>query len=280
MIRGITETLAGRIGTLVLLPFHITEMPKTLQKNQQLLGSYPELVSRKYKGHKEWYAAYYQNYLERDVRGLINIGNLRDFQRFMLLLAASTAQELNFSRFSKDIGVTVKTIQSWVSLLEASHIIHLLPPYYKNYRKRIVKRPKLYFIDTGLVSYLTGLRDQEMLEKGPLAGPIFENYVISEILKDIKSRDLDCKLYYFRNNLGLEVDLILEDASQKKITFCEIKATSTLKPEMLNNIQTIMQMETKSKTLFKSINGLFLYKGTKTITIAGIQCQNIWSFLS
>jgi len=183
--KNITETLAGRIGMLALLPFQKQEIPQKQQHNQILLGGYPELVNRNYKNTKEWYSAYLSNYLERDVRSLSNIGNMRDFQRLISLLASRTAQELNMSKLAREIGVNIKTIQNWISVLQASYIIFLLPPYHRNLGKRIVKRPKLYFYDTGLLCYLAGIRNIEILEKGPLQGEIFETYIVSEIMKSV-----------------------------------------------------------------------------------------------
>ena len=178
MVKGITETLAGRIGNISLLPFQYSEIPGKLKDRQLIYGSYPEIVLRDYSGSSEWYESYIQNYLERDIRNLANIGNLRDFKRFINLLASRTSQEFNASNYARDLGVNYKTIQSWTSILEASFIIFTLEPYIHNLGKRIIKRPKIYFWDTGLVCYLTGITKMDLLEKGPLCGPVFENYII------------------------------------------------------------------------------------------------------
>ncbi|MFC1616645.1 ATP-binding protein [Candidatus Margulisiibacteriota bacterium] len=211
----ITETLAGRIGLLSLLPFQFNEIPKKQRELAIINGCYPEVVVRNYQYVREYYAEYIKNYIERDVRSIANIINLRDFQRFVFLLASLTAQELNMNKIANEIGITVKTVQHWISILEASYIIFLLPPYYNNLGKRIVKRPKLYFYDTGLVCYLTGIRDSDSLRFGPLAGPIFENFIIADIKKNIFHYNSDLYLYYFRSNLGLELDLIIENLSEK-----------------------------------------------------------------
>ena len=271
-IKNITETLAGRIGMLALLPFQRAEVPKKLQNKQILLGSYPELVGRNYKNAREWYAAYLRNYLERDVRSLANIGNIRDFQRLISLLATRTAQELNMSQLSRIIGVSVKTIQNWISILEASYIIFLLQPYHNNLGKRIVKRPKLYFYDTGLVCYLTGIRTAEVLKKGPLQGEIFETYVISEITKTIMHRDEDIALYYFRDNLGLEADLIIENRTKNNICFVEIKNSRTMRTRMAQSLKALIG---KRADRFSRTNGYILYKGKETGTIfKSIQYKN------
>ncbi|MFC1808275.1 ATP-binding protein [Candidatus Omnitrophota bacterium] len=257
-LKNITETLAGRIGMLTLLPFQSQEIPKKLQGRQILSGSYPELINRNYKGAREWYASYLRNYLERDVRSLANIGNMRDFQRLISLLAARTSQPLNLSTLAKEIGISVKTVQSWISVLQASYIIFLLPSYHHNLGKRIIKRPKLYFYDTGLVSYLTGIRDIEMLEKGPLQGEIFETYIVSEITKAVFHNDKDVLLYYFRDNLGLEVDLIIEDKTHKRVDFIEIKNSHTLRPPMAKPLKSLIG---RKRSQVQQIHGSILYKG-------------------
>jgi len=265
MVKGITETLAGRAGNICLLPFQHMEIPDKQKPDQLLFGSYPEIVVRKYNGVLEWYESYIQNYLERDVRNLANIGNLRDFKRFINLLASNTAQEFNASNYANEIGVNYKTIQSWLSILEASYIVFTVEPYFHNLGKRIVKRPKVYFWDTGLVSYLTGIRTMELFEKGPLCGPIFENYLVSEILKTIKHNNEDIKIFYFRSNLGRESDLIIEDRSNKKIIFCEIKYNKTARVKMVNNIKILLEKEKEYQVHSGyDISGLLLYNGDET----------------
>ena len=217
LVTQITETLAGRIGSLSLLPFHMYEIPKRWRRQQILKGSYPELIHLKYQNTLRWYSAYVSLYIERDVRNIANVGNLRDFQRLIKLLSARVSQELNFSSLAKEIGVTVRTVQNWISILEASYIIFLLPSYHKNLGKRLVKRPKIYFYDTGLVCYFTGIETEDVLRKGPLDGPIFENYIVAEIQKWILHHGLNDQLYYFRTNLGIEVDLIIENLTKNQL---------------------------------------------------------------
>lgn len=279
-VKHITESLAGRIGLLSLLPFQREEITKNLQSKQILKGSYPELASRKYIKTKEWYAAYVNNYIERDVRSLHNVGNLRDFQRLVNLLAARTAQELNMSVLANDLGVSVKTIQQWISILEASYIIFLLPSYHKNLGKRIVKRPKLYFYDTGLICYLTGIQDENILFQGPMDGPIFENYVIAEVKKMILHKNLDIQPFYFRSNLGLESDLILEDKEKRTIKFIEIKAGKTAKYAMIKNLKKLIALEQQSKHIVEvKVTGHLVYKGETEESLDDIQLENFSNFL-
>jgi len=173
MIRDLGDTLAGRIGIAELLPFCIEEKRDAFRNKKQfseaqvyfihacLKGSFPEIVVYKNTNVDFWYNAYLQTYLERDVRTIYNIGNLRDFQRFMQLLAARCAQILNLSSLSSELGIAVNTVKRWISVLEASRIIYLLVPYYQNLGKRVIKSPKVYFLDCGLVCYLLSLKDNK-----------------------------------------------------------------------------------------------------------------------
>ena len=268
LIKHVSETLAGRIGLLSLLPFQTDEMPVKLRPGQILSGSYPELVNRGYYNSREWYAAYISNYIERDVRSLYNIGNLRDFQRLVLLLAARTAQELNMSRLAAEVGVSVKTIQNWLSVLEASYIIFMLPAYHNNLGKRIVKRPKLYFYDTGIVCYLTGITSAEILNKGPLSGPIFENLIVSEVKKIITHKNLNTAMFYFRSNLGIEADLILEDKDKNNLMYAEIKNTHTINYKMVENIVQLIGLDNKSSHILPfKFSGHLIYRGNKSETL-------------
>ncbi len=249
-IKGITESLAGRMGLLTLLPFHYMEIPESLRPQALYSGSYPELVSREYRHKDIWYANYVTTYLEKDVRALSQIGDLRDFSRFLHLLAAHVAQPLNLSEYARDIGVAVSTIKRWTSILEASYIIFLLPPYFKNYGKRLVKSPRVYFWDTGLVAYLTRIHSAELFEQGPLTGPIFENYVIAEIYKNELSHSSSKQLCYWRTNHGEEVDLIIDRFTHKEVI--EIKSGETFKPSMIKIVE---------KMLDELDQGYLLYRG-------------------
>lgn len=282
LLKQITESLAGRIGLLSLLPFQFEEIEPHNRDKQILFGSYPELVMRNYNESSIWYAAYINNYIERDVRSLYNIGNLRDFQKLIQLLAARVSQELNFSRLAGEIGVTVKTIQSWISVLETSYIIFLLPSYHKNLGKRIVKRPKIYFYDTGIINYLTGVTSKDILEKGPLAGPVFENYIVSEIKKAINHENIKMNLYYFRTNLGLEADLVMEDREKRELSFIEIKNNNTAKYKMIENIIKLIELEKNSNSVlqFNTVNGKLVYRGKRSDEFGNtITFQNYKDFI-
>lgn len=234
LIRNLADSLAGRIALLELLPFSVAEAGKavdlgTTEKafvHAALRGMYPEPVTDGTIRSDRWYGSYLQTYLERDVRGLHNIGNLRDFQRFLQLLAGRCGQQLNMSSFATDLAVSVGTVKNWISILEAGRIVHLLPPYYRNFGKRVTKAPKVYFLDIGLVCHLTGVRDRTHLLQGPLAGPLFENFCVQEIVKAFFNRGERPPIYYLRTNNGLEVDLLVE-RSFTELMPVEVKLNKT-----------------------------------------------------
>lgn len=261
LVKQITETLAGRIGALSLLPFHMTELPPVWRREQILKGSYPELVHLKYENTSRWYGAYVNHYIERDVRGIANVGNLSDFQRLVKLLAARVSQELNVSSLASDIGVTVRTVQNWISILEAGYIIFLIPSYHTNLGKRIVKRPKLYFYDTGLVCYFTGIEEEPALRQGPLDGPVFENYIVAEIKKWIMHHGLKDQLFYFRTNLGLEVDLMMESLAGNTLRLIEVKSTETARVAMFQSLEKVRELEERNQKRRKQIKNFLVYRG-------------------
>jgi uncharacterized protein len=252
LLKQISESLAGRIGLLTLLPLQYQEMPKVLHQESIYRGAYPEVVVNGYTNSYDWYASYIDTYLERDVRGLHNIGELRDFRRLLGLLAADTAQILNMSRYASDLGVAVSTIKRWISVLEASYIIFLLPPYYKNYGKRITKSPKIYFYDTGLVGHLTGISSEELFLKGPMSGSIFENYLVSEVMKKETHLRTFAELYYYRTSKGAEVDLIVDRKINKDVI--EIKLNNTFNPRMIGQLKTLLESNDKGYLLYTGEN--------------------------
>lgn len=270
LLKQITESLAGRVGLLTLLPLQYSEIPAKYRDEAIYRGSYPEIVINNYAKSYDWYASYIDTYLERDVRGLHNVGDLRDFRRFLGLLAANTSQILNMSRYANDLGVTVSTIKRWISVLETSYIIFLLPPYYKNYGKRVVKSPKIYFYDTGLVGHLTGIRTKELFINGPMAGAIFENYVISEIFKREVHAKSFAELFYYRTSKGDEVDLIVDRKTTKEIF--EIKLNSTFTPRMVGQLNDLLAKEPGSK-------GYLLYTGETLPYSANIRLFNFSEYL-
>jgi hypothetical protein len=244
----ISESLAGRIGLLSMLPFQFQELPNSLKEDSIFKGGYPELVTRKYEGLSEWYESYINTYIEKDVRTLLNIENLRDFRRLITLLAANTSQVLNMSKLSLELGVAVQTIKRWICVLEASYIIFLLPTYYKNFGKRVRKLPKIYFYDTGLVSFLTGIKDEQIFENSSMSGSIFENYIVLEIYKKELANNTYSKLYYFRTSNQEEIDLIVDRKTHKELI--EIKSGKSFKLKMTSSIKKFLEPNDVGYLLF------------------------------
>lgn len=248
MIKSITESLAGRIGLLTLLPLQYSEMPEQARAQSLYKGGYPELIKRQFKYSDDWYKSYLTTYLEKDVRQLLNIGNIKDLNNLIKLLAAQVSQQLNYTGLASDLGVSVTTIKRWISILETSYIIFLLPPFYNNYGKRITKRSKLYFYDPGLVAYLTRITTEELFHLGPMTGALFENYIISEVKKKICHSNSHADLYYLRTEHGVEVDLIIDHTSHKE--WIEIKHNSTFKSQMFKPILTFMEPTDSGKLIY------------------------------
>ncbi|HLF14050.1 MAG TPA: ATP-binding protein [Bacteroidota bacterium] len=268
-MKNVSESLAGRIGLLTLLPFQHSEVPARLRDESLYLGGYPELVTRGYDSSEGWFSSYLETYLNRDLRDLYNIGDMRDFRRCVQMLASRTAQILNMSDLARDIGITVPTVKKWVSVLEASHIIFLLPPFYKNMGKRISKSPKVYFHDTGIVSYLTGVRNAALFETGPMYGQLFENYIVADILKRELHTSAGGDLYYIRTNHGVEVDLIVDRKSEAE--YIEIKTSETFRSGMVSSIEKIKGKKEK---------GYLVYRGRSAPYDGNISIVNYAKFLT
>lgn len=271
----INESLAGRIGLLQLLPFASNEIPQNKRQKSMYLGTYPELVTRNFRAQAAWYSAYLETYIEKDIRTLINISNIIDFRRFITLLAANCSQLVNYSNFAKHLGVSVHTIKSWLSILEASYIIFLLPPYYNNLNKRITKSPKLYFYDTALAAFLTKTNNTELFFDGPISGALFENYIIAEVKKNYLHNNIRSDLYYYRDSNQVEIDLILDHGLKKD--FIEIKTSYTYHPRMLKPIEYILGATEKSNQ--DNNKSYLVYNGTDRKIDNNIYCINYQNFL-
>lgn len=230
----ISQSLAGRTAMVKLLPFSMAELDEECSVSELIYrGFYPRIIDKGLEP-SEALSFYLNTYVERDVREIKEIKNLRAFERFLKLCAANVGQMLNKNRFANDIGVDNKTIDSWLSVLEASYIIKLLPPHYRNFRKRVVKSPKLYFYDVGLAAHLLTIRNPGHVVTHPLKGALFENMVIMERLKQKHNRVAPPDLYYFRDNVGNEVDLLEEDGH--RIISYEIKLSQTLSPSVFKGL--------------------------------------------
>lgn len=249
--QNISQTLAGRIGYLNLLPFSVAELSevKKLSPNDDelmLKGFYPPVYFQKIP-ITDWCPNYIRTYIERDVRQIKNITDLLLFERFLSLLAGRCGQELNMSSFSAETGVDVKTIQSWIGILESSFIIYLLKPHFKNFNKTITKRPKVYFYDTALVCSLLQITSTKHLQTHPLRGAIFESMLITEFVKQRTNAGLPINLYYWRDKTGHEIDLIIDNTD--KLLPIEIKSGKTINTEFFKNIEYWMTLSGEKKAM-------------------------------
>jgi predicted AAA+ superfamily ATPase len=250
LMHGISQSLAGRAAILSLLPFSCAERinsgnrakdmkqwtkqpaSEIVTNNKMnisemiLRGNYPEIASRRQVDRQLWCGSYITTYLERDVRNILQVGNLDQFERFLKLCATRTGSILNLSDLAKDIGISVPTARRWLSLLESSYQIYLLYPYYKNIGKRIIKSPKLYWSDTALATYLLGIHDTETLLNSPNFGHLFETFIVTDFLKRFAHFGQMPAMYYLRTPDGLEIDLVLEESG--KLHFIEIKSSATI----------------------------------------------------
>lgn len=269
MSKHIAESLAGRIGLIPLLPMQYEESKIKTAESQIVHGSYPELLMRNFKGGQAWYGSYIETYLQKDLRQMVNVSDIHAFTQFLRLLAANISQTLNLSSFSRDIGISVASLKRWLSILENSYIVFLLHPYHKNQGKRIVKSPRIFFYDTGLVSYLTGISSPEQWEKGVLYGPLFENFIVADIFKQILHKGLNYNLYYFRTNHGDEIDLIIDKGVERDLV--EIKASVTYRA----GFQKILE-----KYDFDGSGKRIVYQGKNSEKTGGIIAENYKSFLS
>ncbi|HHS83497.1 MAG TPA: ATP-binding protein [Gammaproteobacteria bacterium] len=230
LLSGITQSLAGRAALLTLLPMTYGELRRAGKVGRNLDkilfdGAFPPIFDRGLEPHP-WYGNYVRTYLERDVRQLINVRDLGTFQRFLKLCAGRTGQLLNLSSLANDCGITHNTAKAWISVLEASYIVHLLPPHHRNFNKRLVKTPKLYFLDTGLASWLLGIRNSEQVATHVQRGALFETWVISELLKARYNAGETSNLYFWRDRSGHEVDLLIDQGSH--LSPLEIKSGETI----------------------------------------------------
>ena len=235
----ISQSLAGRSGALQLLPLALGELQAARQAPERadehlLMGGYPALYSRKMQPDL-WFPNYIANYLERDVRQLLNVRDLSSFQLFLKLCAARCAQQLNTSSLANECGVSHTTIKHWLSVLEASYVITLLRPYHRNYGKRLVKTPKLYFLDVGLAAWLLGLRDLNTISTHIHRPALFENLVVLEFFKANLHAGRSAELYYWRDSNGIEVDLIFE--TKGAVQAVEIKSGHSYLPEWRHSLR-------------------------------------------
>jgi len=267
LMKGVSESLAGRLAVLELMGFSIYEQEgkgdlqkpflpsdtpasllprKSLTETYQTIwkGSFPEITLKDNEMWSFFYSSFVKTYIERDVRQLLNVGNELQFYNFLKVVAARTGQELNMSDIANSLDISLNTVKSWLSVLQASGVIYLLQPYYENLTKRITKRPKLYFTDTGLCAYLTDWTTPETLSSGAMNGAIFETFVVTEILKSYKHNGLNPSFYYYRDNNKAEIDLlIVENGVFYPI---EIKRTASPDKGMIKSFSVLESLGKKT----------------------------------
>ncbi len=261
----ILQSLSGRVSINHLLPFDVIELQdiKTDNVFEEIYnGFYPRVIEQGINPN-DFYPSYLQTYIERDVRTLKAIGDLNTFTRFISLCAGRVGQILNISSLANDAGISVNTAKSWLSLLEASFIIYLLPPYYKNFNKRLIKSPKIYFYDTGLVCSLLGVTESNMIPTHYLYGNLFENLVISEIAKFHYHQGRNTGIYYWRDSNGVEIDCIMEKGNND-ILAIEIKGGQTFSNDYLKNLKKLQKLNVK-------IDSKVIYTGEISTHISGIE---------
>jgi predicted AAA+ superfamily ATPase len=239
LLEKITQSLAGRVAVCNLLPLGLSELIEADLLDEDpnrvmFTGGYPVLFDRHIPA-PDYFPSYIQTYIERDVRGISNIGNLSTFQRFVKLCAGRVGQLLNLSSLGTELGINYKTVSSWISILEASYIVFLLQPHHKNFNKRVVKQPKLYFFDTGLLCALLDIQSPEQLDSHYLRGNIFESFIIAEYIKDRLHAGRRPNAYFWRNSTGHEIDLILE--ADVQLWAVEIKSGETLNEDFFKGLR-------------------------------------------
>lgn len=230
LMRGVTESLAGRAAVLQLLPLSIEESSRV----SLLRGGYPEVVARP-AAARLWFSSYLQTYLERDVRTVSAVRDLATFRRFLGLVATRSGQMLNKTDLAAPLGVSVPTISEWLGILEVTGQVALVPPWYESLGKRLVKTPKLYILDSGLAAHLLGIESERDLARSPFLGALFEGFVASEVLKRQQNRGRRRELYYFRDHQGLEVDFLVPTRG-RKLLLLEAKASRTVRPEAADSL--------------------------------------------
>jgi len=257
----ISQSLAGRTRILEILPFGRNEFPAKVRHKDidsvLFYGSYPKIYNE-HLDPTEWLSDYLATYIEKDIRNIINIENLRAFDNYLRLVAGRVGQLVNFSSLSNDAGVTHPTAQKWLSALEASYICFILQPHFKNFNKRITKAPKVYFYDTGLLCYLLRIKNIDQLAVHPLRGEIFENWVISEYLKHFANKGREAALYFWRDQHGHEIDLAIDQGTH--LDLIEIKSGMTFNTDYFKNINWLNKLQERD-------NGICIYGGDKLINL-------------
>jgi uncharacterized protein len=271
IMSNVSQSLAGRVGLLKLLPFSLEELSdETLSKTLDRIlhtGFYPRLFDHRIPPQQA-YSDYFATYVQRDVRSLVNIADLTQFEKFVRLCAGRIGQILNLQNLSQDLGITYATAQRWLTVLQASYIVHLTQPFHWRTTKRLIKSPKIYFYDVGLAAWLNGLQSSDQMATHPLRGPLFENMVMMEVLKFRLNRGLHDNLFFYRDSDGAEVDLILEFANG--IYPVEIKSGATVSTDYFKGLKHLSKLFSQAHAQLPNGGGL-IYGGSDNWQQSGTQ---------
>ncbi|OPY00183.1 MAG: hypothetical protein A4E60_02444 [Syntrophorhabdus sp. PtaB.Bin047] len=279
---AISQSLAGRTAVLTLWPFSFSEIRQygPLPDPFDLIprGCYPRLHEEGLDARR-FYNGYLQTYIERDVRALTQLRDLSQFQKFLTLLAGRVGQVVNRASLSNDTGVSSTTIANWLSVMKASYVVFDLPPYHENVQKRVIKSPKVFFTDVGLPAFLLGIHTKEQAFRDPLRGNLYENLVISDIIKSALNRGIRPEVYFYRDSHGNEVDLIIKEGG--RLTPVEIKSSETFSPGFLKGLNRFGDLR------IDRVNpGVLLYNGDQQFNVHGVRIfnplsvDNLWETLT
>ena len=272
LMSGISQSLAGRTAFIELMPFSIQElqvsgkMPASLEE-MLFKGGYPPIYDRDLAS-RIWLSAYVTAYVERDVRQLLNVQDLETFQRFVRLCAGRSGQVLNLSSLAADCGISHNTAKAWIGVLEASYLLFRLRPHHQNFNKRVIKSPKIYFYDTGLLCWMLGIQGPDQLVTHPLRGAIFETFVVSELVKTRLNRGQRADLYFFRDSGGHEVDVIAEVGD--RLQPIEIKSGQTLNRDFFTGLERWMALAGS-----RAVAPALVYGGKESLERKGVR---VWGW--
>lgn len=270
--QAVSQTLAGRTAILKLFPFSMEELKHYGKKWEPfelvVTGMFPRIHEEGLKPAR-FFTGYVQTYVERDVRALINLKDLRLFQHFLILLAGRIGQVVNYASLSNDVGVSSTTIKNWISVLKASFVIVELPPFFENIGKRVIRSPKIYFTDTGLAAHLMGIETGAQASRDPLRGGLYENLVILEFFKAFLNQGKRPNLFFYRDTHGNEVDLVVKIG--RRLIPVEIKSAATFTPQFLKGIERFRKIAGEMCE-----SGFVLYGGDRRMTVRGIQVMNLF----
>jgi predicted AAA+ superfamily ATPase len=244
LLEQITQSLAGRVAIFTLLPFALSEIRGTPYQvdhwpDYLWQGSYPRLYQQ-HVSPTDFYPGYLTTYVERDVRQVVNVQNIGQFQAFLISCASRIGQLVNFAQLGLELGLDAKTVARWVSVLETSFIAYRLQPYFRNYNKRLVKSPKFYFYDTGLACSLLGIRSADQLQTHFLRGALFENLIINELIKNKFNAGQKPQFYFWRDSTGHEIDLLSDEGMLQRVV--EIKSGQTIQPAFFDGLRFYAQL--------------------------------------